>query len=523
MENNQGFNTIEFGQGPQQTVVNNNVNSTFGANNAVNNQSNQNLFQTQPINGQFGNVTIATVPDQNSNQTITLNAEDVVSNISVHDNVVDNITGTQIQQEQANKSVEGTSGYIAVEPTMEAPQANAATATTSQSNNTQTIPQEPIVQNSLKIETAKLSALLNNASKVAVDDQMVALTTIVQLIFSEEGFIIKATDTENYLTLIDKTHRFTKNVSLAVKIGLLKSLISKLDCEYVELVPDDSSNIISIYAGESVIKIPNEYDNSTGQAIIIQEPEQLKPTVTPVVFDYNYFRDMISKATAFGSSTSIQYNLSGVYISNYITATDKINMFAVENSQPALSSVSFYLTRKLAEVVKVLNIDSDAKIGYTYDADNNIRALTIESENIILTGPTDPTQDEFPVSDVINVINFPFTNSFKTDKDKLLNAMQVAELFIVPNSDKDSCNVEVNGTTNTMRVVNFNQQANLLLPIVGSTVPNASYKLNIQKVIAALKNIDSAEIEIFVSVNNSNIIKITDGTLNEVLSVTSFE
>ena len=175
------------------------------------------------------------------------------------------------------------------------------------------------------------------------------------------------------------------------------------------------------------------------------------------------------------------------------------------------------------KVVKVLNIDSDAKIGYTYDADNNIRALTIESENIILTGPTDPTQDEFPVSDVINVINFPFTNSFKTDKDKLLNAMQVAELFIVPNSDKDSCNVEVNGTTNTMRVVNFNQQANLLLPIVGSTVPNASYKLNIQKVIAALKNIDSAEIEIFVSVNNSNIIKITDGTLNEVLSVTSFE
>ena len=138
MENNQGFNTIEFGQGPQQTVVNNNVNSTFGVNNTANNQSNQNLFQTQPINGQFGNVTIATVPDQNSNQTITLNAEDVVSNISVHDNVVNNTTGTQIQQEQANKSVEGTSGYIAVEPTMEAPQANAATATISQSNNTQT-------------------------------------------------------------------------------------------------------------------------------------------------------------------------------------------------------------------------------------------------------------------------------------------------------------------------------------------------------------------------------------------------
>ena len=140
-----------------------------------------------------------------------------------------------------------------------------------------------------------------------------------------------------------------------------------------------------------------------------------------------------------------------------------------------------------------------------------------------MVGPTDPTQNEFPVSDIMNVINFPFTNTYKLDKDKLLNAMQVAELFMVSNTDKDSCDVDVDGTTKTMRITNFNKQTNLVIPVVGENIPNGKYKLNIKKVIAALKNIDSGEIDFFVSVNNPNLVKITDGTLNEILSVTSFE
>lgn len=502
MDNNQNFNTMSFGQ-PSNTVF------------SVNNENNNSINVTPQ---QVSENIVVQQPTQNNMTFDTVTFTQPLESVNIQSDAT--IQGNQV-----------TSGYINTQPVNDTVvNTTNETVTTQQpqvaeTNTVQEPPkvQEPIVEDKLKIDTATLSNLLNNASKAAVDEQMLPLTTVVQLIFSEEGFIIKSTDNTNYLTLIDRTHRFTKNISLAVKIGLLKSLISKLNCDYIELVPEESSNIIDIYAGESVIKMPNEYDNSTGQAIVIEEPEEMKSTTTPVTFDYSYLKDMITKATTFGSSESVQYNLSGVYVSDYIVATDKINMFSVENTQQALSSTRFYMTQKLAKIIETLNIEGPTQISYKVDENGEVKALTISSDNIILVGPTDPTQNEFPVSDIMNVINFPFTNTYKLDKDKLLNAMQVAELFMVSNTDKDSCDVDVDGTTKTMRITNFNKQTNLVIPVVGENIPNGKYKLNIKKVIAALKNIDSGEIDFFVSVNNPNLVKITDGTLNEILSVTSFE
>lgn len=508
MDNNQNFNTMSFGQ-PNNTVfsVNNENNNSI---NVTPQQVSENIVVQQPTqnNMAFDTVTF----------TQPLESVNIQSDVTLQNNQV---TSGYINTQPVNNTVVNTTNEtVTTQDTLTTEQPQVA-----ETNTVQEPPkvQEPIVEDKLKIDTATLSNLLNNASKAAVDEQMLPLTTVVQLIFSEEGFIIKSTDNTNYLTLIDRTHRFTKNISLAVKIGLLKSLISKLNCDYIELVPEESSNIIDIYAGESVIKMPNEYDNSTGQAIVIEEPEEMKSTTTPVTFDYSYLKDMITKATTFGSSESVQYNLSGVYVSDYIVATDKINMFSVENTQQALSSTRFYMTQKLAKIIETLNIEGPTQISYKVDENGEVKALTISSDNIILVGPTDPTQNEFPVADIMNVINFPFTNTYKLDKDKLLNAMQVAELFMVSNTDKDSCDVDVDGTTKTMRITNFNKQTNLVIPVVGENIPNGKYKLNIKKVIAALKNIDSGEIDFFVSVNNPNLVKITDGTLNEILSVTSFE
>ena len=219
MDNNQNFNTMSFGQ-PNNTVfsVNNENNNSI---NITPQQVSENIVVQQPTqnNMAFDTVTF----------TQPLESVNIQSDATIQANQV---TSGYINTQPVNDTVVNTTNETV---TTQQPQV-------AKTNTVQEPPkvQEPIVEDKLKIDTATLSNLLNNASKAAVDEQMLPLTTVVQLIFSEEGFIIKSTDNTNYLTLIDRTHRFTKNISLAVKIGLLKSLISKLNCDYIELVPEES-------------------------------------------------------------------------------------------------------------------------------------------------------------------------------------------------------------------------------------------------------------------------------------------
>ena len=180
---------------------------------------------------------------------------------------------------------------------------------------------------------------------------------------------------------------------------------------------------------------------------------------------------------------------------------------------------TFCLSKEFVTLLLSLNFDpNNTMIGYVKDDTNIIKAIVIKDDNMILSGPVDEYQSEYPIEVVKGILSKSFNSSFTFDKNKLVSILDKASLFLIPGTDRDSAKFTI--SNNTLRVDTFNNNASQSLAISNSTVQQEiSFNLQIINTKNALDNLNSDEITMTIDVEGKTMVILRDKDTIEILSI----
>lgn len=382
---------------------------------------------------------------------------------------------------------------------------------------------EPVKQNiesdKFIIKTEDLKEMVKNACLLTKNVDGLLVTQVVQLVFSREGFIIKSTDKTNVLVQKNTSIKYNEDLSIAIKADLFEKLVNKLVTEYVEILFDSETRVITLITGESKYQFAESYDAVDGQNINIEdnfynESEQF------ITFDGNAFKERINQVSSFTSSKDVEAVISGVYCADRIYATNR-NDIAVVANDPKLVNETFYLMDKYTNILTQLSFVGETQIGFNKDETGKITSLTIKDDTKMLSGPTNPDVALFPVSTLQKLINIDLGNEFEIDANQLFSILDTAKLFINAIEDKEVIEVQVQDETKTLviKTKNGSSVSRFTLKPVDPTrvkLINHSFGLFITNTLEVLKNIDRSKVTISIGCltsDNSFIIVRSQGAV----------
>lgn len=356
------------------------------------------------------------------------------------------------------------------------------------------------------IRLSELKDMVKNACNLAVSVDGITLTTLIQLMFTKDGLIMKATDNDNILVEKNSNITYNQEISIAVRSELFQKLVNKLNTEYIELVPDTQSRIVTIIADEDKFQLTEVYDQEDGQSINIDNPFYTEG-VNGIPFDGNALNDRLSTVKSFTSTTNVYAVLTGVYLSDKIYATNRDDMICVPNL-PELTGETMYLTDKFVKAFTAMTFTGETKMYVQKDEDGIATSVTIYDDNKILSGPVNPDIDKFPIEPLRKLLSKDLSNIFSIDGNKLYSKLDIATLFVNSIQDKDTLGVTTLPQETALNIKTRNGASNTVLKL-NVIDPNKSelkpqqFGLFLTGMLNILKNIDRTDVK--MSIGNSDV------------------
>lgn len=356
------------------------------------------------------------------------------------------------------------------------------------------------------IRLSELKDMVKNACNLAVSVDGITLTTLIQLMFTKDGLIMKATDNDNILVEKNSNITYNQEISIAVRSELFQKLVNKLNTEYIELVPDTQSRIVTIIADEDKFQLTEVYDQEDGQSINIDNPFYTEG-VNGIPFDGNALNDRLSTVKSFTSTTNVYAVLTGVYLSDKIYATNRDDMICVPNL-PELTGETMYLTDKFVKAFTAMTFTGETKMYVQKDEDGIATSVTIYDDNKILSGPVNPDIDKFPIEPLRKLLSKDLSNIFSIDGNKLYSKLDIATLFVNSIQDKDTLGVTTLPQETALNIKTRNGASNTVLKLnvidpTKSELKPQQFGLFLTGMLNILKNIDRTDVK--MSIGNSDV------------------
>lgn len=374
-------------------------------------------------------------------------------------------------------------------------------------------PKEPIVTKDFIMRREDLVKLINNASKVAICSPGVHITSIVQLMFTPDGLIVKTTDNQNTLTQIDRSIKYENEISLGINITLFKEVITKLDTEFIELRPNLENRTIMICADGDEFRIPEQYDSASGEVITVEDQYNTNGEFNAVV-DYDIFKTKVDSATTFMGSNNVQATMCGVYCSDRIIATDGFCAYSTPNV-PALTNEKFYLTEKYLKAMSSLSFDGEVTVSLIKNEAGDVIALNIHDDKMALAGPSNPDISAFPLEDIMGVINRNLNNKCSIDANKFTKSVQLVKLFQSQSADHGLDRYLVSNTEKkfTIRDRGGATVQNVpITPLNNNDLPDLDVKFANTEIQRALSNVNAENLtvsfdEAFIKLEYDDVVE----------------
>lgn len=302
----------------------------------------------------------------------------------------------------------------------------------------------------LTIKTSVLQALINKAIKCAGNSITSALTSFMNVELSGNVLKLTTTDTNNYLTVIQKDVSGDE-MNFTVLVETFSKLISKTSTETIKIeVYDD---VISV-TGNGTYKLPIQLDVD-GSPIKYPKFEINNPEETGKI-KVSVLKNITLHNKPCVALTDEEPCLKGYYfLSDSVVSADSYNI--------CKNSVKTFTNNTLISptVVELLSISSDEDIEYKIAENNAI----FESESIrlfshLMNGKE--TYDGF-MSVVENCANTEYASECVLPKTALLNVIDRLSLFI-------------NETDKNGLYMTFTPQGVKIESINGNGIENISYQ-----------------------------------------------
>lgn len=381
-----------------------------------------------------------------------------------------------------------------------------------------------IMNDKFVVNTELFKTMIQNAKKAATCSMTSPITQMFDITFDTDYLKVVATDESNVLVQVNTNVGFKDTLHFNVAADFFTNLVTKLDCDTIEFVLDSETRYIKIITDDgSELKVPETYDRNTGSSFTIErESGKIQPNDIVIDIDGCQFKSLIQSASSLSASPDIFNYLSGIYCSERIYSTDVESMFGLPNL-PQLEGYSFYLSNKFVKLFMSLNFDTKSQIVLRSDG-NNITHVIIKDSKMEIEGPCDlENTGKYPIDTIRTFTKESFVSKFTIDKAKLENVLKIAELFIVPNTDKESCIFIPDVNTGLLHINSVNKQARQSIPINGLSTPIKPFNIRVKNCLGILNNCQSDTLTIEIDSENYRNIRIVDNNFILLTSIVNLE
>ena len=302
----------------------------------------------------------------------------------------------------------------------------------------------------MTIKTETLQTLMAKAVKGASNSRFNVLTSLVHVVLENGTLYITTTDSDNYLTLIQKDVT-GEDVSFTLNVNTFSKLISKTSSENIKIsVSDDSISV----TGNGTYKIPIQLDVD-GSEIKYPTHEINSPEISGTV------KSSVLKTIVQYNKPSLALTMEKPYLTRYMCAKDCVisgdEYNICQNNVP-----TFNVDTLVSSIVMdLLCMVEEEEISYKIYQNN----IIFETPTMKLFAILPDGKDDYPVSVIKDITSAEYPSDCIISKNTMINVIDRLSIFI---NDDDQNGLYMTFTKDGIKMESMKNDAVESVPYQGS-------------------------------------------------------
>lgn len=365
------FDEVTMGGNTNYTISMNNDNSL-----GVSQNMHYEVMPNISVSNQFNSVS-----SENTNSVVIGSSNTSGLAISQNMNYETNSLSNEVSAINNNANV-NTNNVVANNDTINNTDASA-------NANAQTIKEIPIFDKFI-VGTEQLRQLINNAKKVAVNNPSIPQSQVLGIRLDENGIKISASNSDINYEYTDRSVKYTKTLDIHIDVEKFSKFVANVEFDTIELQLDTEYNILNALLPQGAKYVfPQRIDPSTSQPIDLNFTFPINYDDMTAI-DYNAMVEVINASKAIRTAQNLEIACKGLYFSNLVQASDRTTIYMQEN-QSILKTQNFFIDNNFCDLIANVKFDPNKfRIGFTTDANNDIRAITLSDTSLNICGHVQP-------------------------------------------------------------------------------------------------------------------------------------
>lgn len=357
----------------------------------------------------------------------------------------------------------------------------------------------------IKLKTETLRNMLNKAVKVCSFNNMLPLTSLVEIETNEKGLSVKTTDNITTFIITEAVEGLAP-ARVVVDANIIAALVNKITTEEIELIISESALTIT---GNGVYNLEIRVDES-GEVVKLPTIDQELINSADKEFDFKGITDRLKICRPAIPETDDQKEFNNYYLKDIVLATNVYKISAIKNIDAMVGEELFIP----AEFGKILIELDYAKANYI----RKDKSLVIVGENFVLSTTMYGEFDKFPLEDIKGAIGQQYNYTAVIKKKDLSSLLDRLTLFVAA---YDGGSVDFIFTPNGLKVTNQKKTCDENIEYVSKNISDLVELpciINIEYFKAQLDVMPSDEIEFRFGGSETSLAMI-DGAITQVVAL----
>lgn len=357
----------------------------------------------------------------------------------------------------------------------------------------------------LTVSTELLKTMVAKAMHGSSNDKLLPITCLIRIQVVNGNLRLVTTDGTNYMYVTDNTYTFDADFDAVVETVVFSKLVQKLTSENVSL--EKTGRGLEIWANGhytielvldddgDVVKYPDpiakfNFSKKIGE-IKLEIVRQILSVVRP------------SLATAYASPIITEY-----YVGESVVATDGIK--ACEFQQKLFSDKARMISAQLFDRLGV----STAEFYDVYGSGNTV---VFKSDDCTIYGVEDADVSDYPIAGLMKLFSMGSQSSCVIDKSEFVAALDRLSLFV---DMYDKHIVKFTFEADGLNISSKSQSGvEVLLYKKSEAFKPYFCSVDLIRFLQMVKSQVSDTVTVFYGQGKIQILKITDGTVTQIISL----
>ena len=269
----------------------------------------------------------------------------------------------------------------------------------------------------IKLKTEVLRNMLNKAIKVCSFNDLLPLTSLVEIETNEKGLSVKTTDNVTTLIITEAIEGLAPS-KVVVDVNIITALVNKITTEEIELIVSDKALTVT---GNGVYNLNIRVDE-TGEVVKFPTIDQELINSASKEFNFKGITDRLRICRPAIPETQDQKEFNNYYMKEVIIATNVYKISSVKNVE-SMANEELFIPAEFGKILIELDF---VKANYI----KKDKTLVIVGENFVISTTMYGEFNKFPLEDIRYVISQQYKYSVVIKKKDLVQLIDRLNLFV---------------------------------------------------------------------------------------------